>query len=131
MKEHNLSIPEWRILVTLASTTIDRPSAIAEFTSIEVSTLSRTLDRLEKQNFVKRTKLPESGRAYAISLTKPGIRALKKAEEIMWEQHDDLLRHLNKNEGAALLRVVKQLYVAIGRPPELADKRSGHTSEIA
>src|SRR5882757_3618738 len=64
LQEHGLSVAEWRVLATLDCTPVDRPSGISEFTGIELSTLSRTFDRLEKQGFVKRIKLPESGRAY-------------------------------------------------------------------
>jgi DNA-binding MarR family transcriptional regulator len=119
LQEHGLSVAEWRILATLGFTTIDRPAAIAQFTTIDPSTLSRAFDRLEAQGYVERSKPKGSRRGFEFSLTPSGDRALKRAAKIVRKQHDHLLSLLAEDQIKPFLRSVSAVYQAMGRPPEL------------
>jgi MarR family transcriptional regulator, organic hydroperoxide resistance regulator len=119
LQAHGLSMAEWRVLATLGFTAIDRPAAIAQFTKIDPSTLSRTFDRLEAQGYVARAKPNGSRRGFRFSLTLGGRQALKRAAKIVRLQHDHMLGLLSKDQIKPFLRSISALYLAVGRPPEL------------
>jgi DNA-binding MarR family transcriptional regulator len=119
LQEDGLSTAEWRVMATLGFTDIDRPAAIAQFTSIDPSTLSRTFDRLEAQGYVERAKPKGSRRGFSFSLTPSGRQALRRAEKIVHHQHDRLLSVLSKDQIRPFLSSISTLYEALGREPEL------------
>lgn len=68
-----------RILMSLAASEHVSQKKLADECMLDVTTMSRTLDRLEKQGLVERKKDPGCRRAYQISLTDEGRW---KAEEL-------------------------------------------------
>lgn len=68
-----------RILMSLAASEHVSQKKLADECRLDVTTMSRTLDRLEKQGLVERKKDPGCRRAYQISLTDEGRW---KAEEV-------------------------------------------------
>lgn len=68
-----------RILMYLASSEHVSQRKLADECMLDVTTMSRTLDRLEKQGLIERKRDPGCRRAYQISLTDRGRR---KAEEV-------------------------------------------------
>jgi len=119
LQEHGLSTAEWRVMATLGFTDIDRPVAIAQFTSIDLSTLSRTFDRLEAQGYVERAKPKGSRRGFSFSITPSGRQALRLAGKIVRTQHDQLLVLLSKDQIGPFLKGVSTLYRALVQRPEL------------
>src|SRR5260370_8055918 len=116
LQEHGLSIAEWRILATLGFTTIDRPAAIAQFTTIDPSTLSRAFDRLEAQGYVERSKPKGSRRGFEFSLTPSCDRALKRAAKIVRNQHEPLLSFLPDHQLNPSFHIVSAFYQPIPPP---------------
>ena len=68
-----------RILISLASSEHVSQRKLADECMLDVTTMSRTLDRLEKQGLIERKRDPGCRRAYQISLTDAGRM---KAEEV-------------------------------------------------
>lgn len=68
-----------RILMSLASSEHVSQRKLADECMLDVTTMSRTLDRLEKQGLIERKRDPGCRRAYQISLTDAGRM---KAEEV-------------------------------------------------
>ena len=68
-----------RILMSLASSEHVSQRKLADECMLDVTTMSRTLDRLEKQELIERKRDPGCRRAYQISLTDAGRM---KAEEV-------------------------------------------------
>ncbi len=71
-----------RILVFLDSHSSVTQREIADACMLDVTTMSRTLDKLEKQGLILRERNPGCRRSYQISLTAEGR---KKAEEVNGE----------------------------------------------
>lgn len=55
---------------------------LAERARVETQTMSRTLDRLERQGFVARERDPEDGRRHIITRTENGARAWEAARTL-------------------------------------------------
>lgn len=70
-----LTVPQWRILLTLSQHPECRFGELAKLTSIEPPTLSRLLNGMTKLRWVKRKRIAEDTRSVSVSLT-PGGRAL-------------------------------------------------------
>lgn len=68
-----------RILQFLAAHEPVTQKKLADACDLDVTTMSRVLDRLEKEGYLKREKNPQCRRSYLIALTENGY---KKAEEV-------------------------------------------------
>lgn len=68
-----------RILMSLADSEHVSQRKLADECMLDVTTMSRALDRLEKQGLIERRRDPGCRRAYQISLTDEGRQ---KAEEV-------------------------------------------------
>jgi DNA-binding MarR family transcriptional regulator len=82
----------WRVLVALVSRDRASISELAEFTIIDQSTLSRTVDRMEQQRLVKRTPSDADGRTVVVSLTDAGQRAFDQMLPIASAQYEWAIR---------------------------------------
>ena len=71
-----------RILKTLRSKGAMSQRELADLCVLDVTTMSRTLDKLEKLGLVKRTDNPECRRSWVISLTPLGEEKADKVIEL-------------------------------------------------
>ena len=81
-----------RILMSLESSEHVTQRKLADECMLDVTTMSRTLDRLEKQGLIERRRNPGCRRAYLISLTAAGrvtageVKAgFRQLEEILFD----------------------------------------------
>lgn len=72
-----------------------RLSQLAEKMEVKPSAITVMIDRLERENFVKRSHDPDDRRAVIVALTKSGEEVL---EEVMGEWNDVLKQYLAKFE---------------------------------
>jgi DNA-binding MarR family transcriptional regulator len=82
----------WRVLVALVSRDRASISELAEFTIIDQSTLSRTVDRMEEQRLVKRAPSEADGRTVVVSVTEAGQRAFEQMLPIASAQYEWAIR---------------------------------------
>ncbi len=95
---------------------------LADNCLMDVTTMSRTLDRMEKEDLVRRERNPQSRRSWNIALTKSGA---KKAEEVfkIFKYVDTVIyQELSEDELKLLTRITdkveKNLWEAIEREEE-------------
>jgi DNA-binding MarR family transcriptional regulator len=67
-------LQEWRVLAALAAQGPQRLSDLAQLTSIDLSTLSRLVGRMERQALVARERAEGDKRAVSVKLTPKGGR---------------------------------------------------------
>ncbi|HEX2546080.1 MAG TPA: MarR family transcriptional regulator [Ramlibacter sp.] len=72
LKAFELSLGEWRILAALLQKPHQRLAELAEHTSAEPSTLSRTVDGLVTRELLIRERAGDDARALALRLSAPG-----------------------------------------------------------
>ncbi|MES2185375.1 MAG: MarR family transcriptional regulator [Pseudomonadota bacterium] len=85
VKPQGLSLSEWRVCASLHHQPQQTLSQLVLHASVDMSTLSRIVDRLEKQGWVVRGRSEQDGRAVSLSLSESG-RA-KTRELIPMAQH--------------------------------------------
>ena len=65
-----VTLQEWRVLAALAAHDGQRLSDLATLTSIDVSTLSRLVDRMRRKGLLARARANGDGRAVRLALTR-------------------------------------------------------------
>lgn len=78
LKPYGLSLAEWRVCASLGHTPHQRLSELVVRACVDMSALSRIVDRLIVQGYVSREKSDEDGRAVRLSLTVEGARLTRE-----------------------------------------------------
>jgi len=94
LKAHRLRVPEWRVLATLYSRHRLSMSEIAALTSIERTTLSRTVERMVRAGWVIRLTDTSDARVTRLALTAAGERLFAR----IWPA----ISHLNEVASGSL-----------------------------
>jgi DNA-binding MarR family transcriptional regulator len=103
------SVPEWRILATLADSGELSIGEIAELTILTQPTVSRWIDRLEGRGHVVRRVSPTDGRRTTVHITGAGQRAAAQLVEIAKRRFDDVTAGIPQRE----LRQIESLLLGI------------------
>ena len=75
IRPQDVGIQEWRVLAAIAFYGPQRMSALADLTSIDRTTLSRLISRMEDGGLVRRSRAEDDGREVHIGLTEKGTTA--------------------------------------------------------
>jgi DNA-binding MarR family transcriptional regulator len=83
LRPFGLSVPQWRVLaalIDLGACTIGR---LSDLTVVDRTTLSRTLDRMERNGLVARRRIAADKRSYAMHLTAGGRAMFRRIWPVM------------------------------------------------
>jgi len=81
LRSVGMDIPRWRALMVLREQNPSSVSEIAERTVIRLSTVTRVVQRLEKQGLVRLSSRKTDGRKTDVSLTDKGQIAVERVRE--------------------------------------------------
>jgi DNA-binding MarR family transcriptional regulator len=112
-----LTLPQFRILVVIASSGPLRMGDIARRVDATPSTLSRTIDRLEKGGWVTREQSPDSRREILIRLTAHGEQVVAHVTERRRREIAEVLDQLRPDDRVAVGRAFALFAAAAGEPP--------------
>lgn len=113
MRGFGTTLQAWRVLAALRDRDDQRVSELAEHTSIEISTLSRVLDGLQKQGLIARRRAPDDGRVVTLHVTAAGRRLTERILPIAERYERIAIAGLSAAETATLKRLLRQLYTNI------------------
>lgn len=105
-----LSLPMWRVLASLLHIDGQRMSQLAEYTSIELSTLSRLVAAMEKRNLVKRRPGETDKRSVHVVLDEPGRDLALRIAPLADLYERVALVNISPEEVATLKRLLTQIY---------------------
>lgn len=106
-----LKISQLNILIVTAKLGLARPAQVCELLQLDVSTLSRNVERMRAQEWLEVVP-DEDARAQPFRLTDLGRKLIEKAVPA-WEQAQRDAKELLGNEGVGVLdRVTKKLRAA-------------------
>jgi len=108
-----LRVTQFTILVALTKTAFDSITEMADQLALERSSLSRNLDRLEKQGLVRLTK---SGRSQTIEINDAGREKLEEAYPLWREAQDkveDVIGEEDWSDARSLLRSLAKTGAAL------------------
>lgn len=109
-RRHGVTIEKWRVLSALLAHGPQAISALSRKTSIELSTLSKLLRRMEAENFVSRARSSADGRLVTIGLTRRG-RAVATAVLPLARRYEEIaLRTFDPQAAARLKAELRTIY---------------------
>ncbi|WP_022900876.1 MarR family winged helix-turn-helix transcriptional regulator [Humibacter albus] len=111
-----VSLPQFRVLVLLSSQGPQRIGALAERLGINLSTFSRSLDRMVQGGLVRREQNPGSRREVIVALTAEGERVVTDVTERRRADFRAILSRLGTNERRQVLAAFEVFNSAAGEP---------------
>lgn len=104
------SLQMWRVLAALREKDGRRMGELSATTSIEVSTLTRLVDQMEKKGMVARRRDPADARAVALFVTAVGRRLTQRIVPIAERYEQVALEGFGAREVATLKAALRRLY---------------------
>ena len=125
LAEAGVSLQMWRVLAVLYEYGDQSVGALAELTSINVSTLSRLVGRMGREGLVARRRDGEDARSVTVHLLKPGLAATEKLipKALAYEAA------LTRNFSASELKTFKALLIKFYADMERRDERWEEAAE--
>jgi DNA-binding MarR family transcriptional regulator len=119
LRPFGLSVPQWRVLgalTDLGTCTINR---LSDLTVVDRTTLSRTLDRMERNGLVARKRVETDKRSYEIRLTAAGRAMLRRIWPVMSYHNARATAGLSPREMAQLRAIIEKMIANVAVPPEM------------
>ncbi|MEO1200727.1 MAG: MarR family transcriptional regulator [Pseudomonadota bacterium] len=116
-QQEGLSVPEWRILVTLGEENESTSTALVQQIATHKTKVSRAVKRLEKRGWITRRTDETDRRIEHLSLTSAGARAYNGLVPKVLSEEEALLAQLGAEDRAALnqgLRALETVLVEHG-----------------
>lgn len=104
-----LTIPEWRVMLSLAAGHVDTSMAITAEWGMDKMAISRAVRRLADRGLVRRKQDPADKRRQALSLTAKGRALYARIEPQATARYVDLLAPLSDTERRTLRRALSKL----------------------
>lgn len=104
----------WRVLAALRERNGSRMGDLSETTSIEVSTLTRLVDSMEKKKLVARRSDPADARAIVLHVTPAGQRLTRRILPIAERYEKLALQGFDTRETEQLKTALRRLYANAG-----------------
>ncbi len=117
-EQYGLTVPQWRILLTLSQHRECRFGELAKLTSIEPPTLSRLLNAMTKVRWVKRTRIEEDTRSVNVSLTAAGVALFERTIPFAESVNQLYVEGLSESDLAVLRRALATIYGNVQRKRE-------------
>lgn len=115
MKSHDVTIQDWRVLAALAFYGPQRMSMLADHTSIDRTTLSRLVSRMEEGGFVQRSRAEDDGREVHISLSDKGRQTADGIIPLAVRYEDVALDGFSEEEANHFKDMLKRVYANLER----------------
>ncbi|WP_157787533.1 MarR family winged helix-turn-helix transcriptional regulator [Pusillimonas noertemannii] len=106
----NLTLPMYRVLASLLRIDAQRMTHLAEYTSIDISTLSRLVAGMEKKGLVKREPGRKDKRSVHVMLQEPGRDLAMRLAPLADLYERVALANITPDEVATLKRLLIRIY---------------------
>jgi DNA-binding MarR family transcriptional regulator len=110
-----LTVPQWRILLTLWQHRECRFGELAKLTSIEPPTLSRLLNAMTRSRWVKRQRLEADTRSVNVSLTPAGAALFERTIPFAENVNKLYMARLSAADLNVLRRALSTIYENVQR----------------
>jgi DNA-binding MarR family transcriptional regulator len=116
--EDEVSIPQYRALVILASRGPQRPADLAEALAIDPSTATRLCDRLVRKRLISRRRKGSDRREVRLDLTARGRQLIDRVTTRRRQEIDQILDQIPEAERHGLIRAFALFASRAGEIPE-------------
>lgn len=114
----DITLPQHRTLVLLASRGPQRISDLAELLGVNSSTATRHCDRLQRRWLVQRDRSTDDRRSVRVSLTDAGLRVVEQVTRARRREITAILRAMPAQSRQPLLAALRGFADAAGEVPE-------------
>lgn len=115
ISSYQIKYSGWRVLFTLAHVGPQQMVELAALANFEISTLSRVIAGLEREEFVKRVNGEVGSRSRRIMLTARGEKIVKQLSPIIFEHEAAALRGFSAKEHKQLIALLDKLHHNLDR----------------
>jgi DNA-binding MarR family transcriptional regulator len=123
--QHDLTIPEWRVMAVLAHAPGLSAAEVAERTAMDKVAVSRAVSRLLQRQRIARQQSDDDRRRSRLELTSAGLAVYRQVSPVALGYESRLLESLSDGERRALDRAMETL---LERARELASESIISTS---
>jgi DNA-binding MarR family transcriptional regulator len=116
--DHEVTLPQYRALVVLASRGPQRPSSLAEALAVHPSTVTRLCDRLVAKRLVQRRESATNRREVSITLTAEGRRLVDAVTARRRLEIAEIVDRVPAAERATMVHALHALGEAAGEPDD-------------
>ena len=109
----DLTPGQFSLLALLAANPGISQIGLSRAFGLDKSTVSPTIDRLEKRGIVARTRTPSDRRFYALRLTAEGRALLERATRLVEEQERAMAAALKPGERDAMIDMLRRVEAAL------------------
>jgi len=109
----DISFPEIFVLRQLSSKEEPTMSELGRSISMDLSTLTRMVDKLVGKEFVVRKRDPEDRRMVRVAITAEGRKIISRFEEQKKKKIESILRQMTSQERKDVLNIFKTLHARI------------------
>jgi DNA-binding MarR family transcriptional regulator len=114
LKPIGISFQQWRVLAVLEARPGCTMGELAELTSVDRTTLTRTLDGMAQERLVARRQGEADRRSIRLALTRKGEAALERILPIVIEQNARAVAGFAPDEIARLRRDLRRMFDNLG-----------------
>ncbi len=114
--ELDVSVPEWRVMITLSDSDGMAVSALAEIVLLKQPTLTRVLDRMEQGGLVERRAPRGDRRKVPVHITGKGRKIIEQLKRESKAHEADMLVDYGPGEAAVLKTVLRTLINRSAKP---------------
>ena len=105
----DLTVDQWILLKIIHEKEVLSQKRLAEFSSRDPASITRTLDLLEKKNFLTREAIPDNRRQYHIKLTKKGKNLILKNMKMVKQHRQRSIKGISKRNLELLRDLLLQI----------------------
>jgi DNA-binding MarR family transcriptional regulator len=123
---YGLTIPEWRVLATIARFGSVSPTTVGEWTAMDKVKVSRAAATLASRGFIRQSPDPKDGRGRLLRMTRKGIAVHQTLVPVARELEATLIDSVGRTHWATLGKVLARLD---GQVVRLSDQNGGDATE--
>lgn len=109
LREFGLRVPEWRALAALYARRLCTMSELADLATIDRTTLTRTIDRMQETGWLERRADADDMRITRLALTAAGRRMFERIWPTVERLNALALEGLPKSDIEALQRILQRM----------------------
>ena len=110
LRQIDIDIPTWRVLMILGETCPQPIGQVAKLAVINLSTMMRIMERMEKAGLIKSGSSASDGRVTELTLTAAGRTKLAAARKVTAPIYQRLIRGFSAGDFSQLLDLLQRLY---------------------
>ena len=114
LQQHGVSVAQWAVLVVLWETDGLAQKELSERVAVETATLSRTIDRMERDGLVARVRSDADRRQIHVHLTEHGAGLWRELVPVAEANQDRALSGISDEEEEILRGLLKRVIANMG-----------------